>query len=160
MQKDPSLFMHSVDLARSSDDIFCGIFFWTFSEVRCKILLHYQIWYFDILPYLEILPSTKGSTSLDFHGHVYLKAVIQQNHRRSQVSYSVKSVNHLASVWFGFWCSSSYILRLLAMLGITSHPERIPNICHLLKILIYRLVTPQMYLKWFLNSFIYKVFIF
>ena len=35
---------------------------------------------FDILSYLEIFPSTKGSASLDFHRNVHLKAVIQHHH--------------------------------------------------------------------------------
>ena len=56
---------------------------------------------FDILPYLKILPSTKGSPSLDFHRHIHLKTVIQHNHRRSYVSHSVKPVNHLASLRLG-----------------------------------------------------------
>lgn len=41
---------------------------------------------FDILSYLEIFYSTKRSSNLYFHGHIYLKAVTQHNHR-SHASY-------------------------------------------------------------------------
>ena len=92
--------MHTVNLARGSDDICRHFDVHIFLDIFRDKMQNFTSLSnaFDILPYLKILPFTKGSPSLDFHGHIHLKTVIQHNHRRSYVSYSVKSVNHLSSL--------------------------------------------------------------
>lgn len=161
MHRDTSLFMHTVNLARGSDDICSHFGVHIFLDIFRNKMQNFTSLSnaFDILSYLKILPSTKGSPSLDFHGHIHLKTVIQHNHRRSHVSYSVKPFNHLASLWLGLWYSSRYIWGFWRCLGKHHTPKRIPNIPYLLKLLIYKLVTPGIYLKMVLNLFIYKLYL-
>ena len=154
MHRDTSLFMHTVNLVRGSDDICRHFDMPIFLDIFRDKMQNFTSLSnaFDILPYLKILPSTKGSPSLDFHRHIHLKTVIQHNHRRSYVSHSVKPVNHLASLRLGLWYSSRYIWGFWRCLAKHHTPKRIPNSPHLLKLLIYKLVTPGIYHKMFFES--------